>query len=165
MRRYTLLAVATTLLMAGCETISRDVTDSHELIASGWIKGAIYEAKQPVFLLYDRVNKRHLIARSNANHVSARSSYQCWTFFELPRSLQQYESNPGKWPEIVGLLPAGTKLRFDSAYNHGRLDWSLYDLDMRASIEDGSGLFVNLACVSIPSRNGRQWVRDEAWLR
>ena len=165
MRRYALLAVAITLLVAGCETISRDVTDSHELATSGWTKGAIYEVNQPVFLLHDQFNKRYLIARSNANHVSAHSSYQCWTFLDLPRSLQRYESEPERWPQIVRVLPTGTKLRFDSAYNHGNLDWSLYDLDLRASIEDGSGLSVNLACVSTPSANGKQWIRDATWLR
>ena len=159
-----LFAVAVILLLLGCETISRDVTDSHETATSGWTKNAVYETVQPIFLIYDRFNNKYLIARSNADHVHASSYYQCW-LFTLPRNLQQYQSKPSQWPEIVRVLPAGTKLRFDGAYNHGQLDWNLYDLDVRASIEDGSELSVNLACVSTPSLNGQQWERDSAWLR
>lgn len=159
-----LFILATTLLLVGCETVSRDVTDSSETLASGWKKGAVYELVQPVFLIYDRFNNNHLIARSNADHVHARSAYGCW-LFTLPRNLQEYEAQPNKWTEIVRVMPAGTKLRFDRAYNHGHLDWNLYHLDIRASVEDMSGLSVNLACVSTPTRNGQQWKRDEAWLR
>ena len=165
MSRHTLVFVfTTTLAVVGCALVSRDVTDSREMVASGWIKGRLYEASQPLFLVFDRFNNRYLVARSNANHVPPRSAYQCWAF-TLPRNLQEYELHPSHWPEIVRILPSGTKLRFEQAYNHGAVDWSLYDLDIRASLEDGSKLSVNLACVSTPASNGVQWQRDEAWLR
>ena len=158
------LAIASALLLFGCETISRDVTGSRETTASGWTKDATYETVQPMFLIYDRFNKQYLIARSNADHVQERSAYGCW-LFTLPRNLQEYQAQPSQWPEIVRVLPAGTKLRFEGTYNHGSLDWNLYHLDVRASLQDGSKLSANLACVSTPSSNGQQWIRDEAWLR
>jgi hypothetical protein len=144
--------------------LSYDATDSPEIASSGWTTGAIYEAAKPLFLLHDRFNSKYYVARSNAEHLPARMAHQCWTF-TLPRNLQQYESDPSKWPDIVRVLRPGTKLRFVQAHNHGALDWSLYNLDLGAVIEDDPAFLVNLACVSRPSSGGTRWLRDDKWLR
>jgi hypothetical protein len=79
--------------------------------------------------------------------------------------LKEYEANPSQWPGIVRILPIGTKLRFVQAYNRGALDWSLYNLHIRAITDDNPKVLVELACVSRPASGGTRWLRDEQWVR
>jgi len=163
--RCPILALVTANTLVACTTLaSRDVTESPRIAESGWHKGTVYEATKPLFLLHDRGRGTYLLARSNADDKPLNLAYQCWSF-TLPRDLRQYELQPGRWPEIERVLPAGTKIRFDSAYQHGAVDWTLYDLDLRAVLVDNPMISVNLACVSTPDSQARWWRRDAAWLR
>lgn len=170
MRRTSVKIALTLLAVAGCaELTSRDATEEPSLIASGWSRDAVYETALPVFLIQDPLDKTHFIARSNADDLHPRMVHGCFRF-HLPRNLAEYQSDASRWPDIVGVLPSGTKIRFLQAYNRGwesrrTLDWNLYALELRGETIAAPPLQVNLWCVSRPNKSGTLWLRDPEWLR
>ena len=66
-----------------------------------------------------------------------------------PRSMDEYRSDPARWPKIRGILPAGTRVRLDRIEHHrypGLEDW----YEVTGTIESGDfrGREVNLGFIS-----------------
>lgn len=75
-----------------------------------------------------------------------------------PRSMDEYRSGPGRWPRIVGILPAGTPIGLGRIEHHGYPgleDWC----EITGTIESGEflGREVDLALVSSGVAGSRMW--------
>ena len=83
-----------------------------------------------------------------------------------PRSMDEYRSDPGRWPRIRGILPAGTRIRLDRIEHRtypGLEDW----YETTGIIESGEfrGREVNLAFISSRVGDTRMHRLDPAELR
>ena len=83
-----------------CTIVPSDITSSNKVIEAGWLKNTTYMTTRPIFLIYDELNKRHYISRSNADHLPKIIGHQCGST-SLPRSINEYLNNPGNWRHII----------------------------------------------------------------
>jgi hypothetical protein len=164
--RPLLLAVFLGGTSAACSQLfSGDVTDSRDVRAAGWEKATIYLTVRPTFLLYGNLENRYWLSRSNVDHLSKVLAHQCGPF-SLPRSLDEYEKNPGKWPHIVRVVPVNSRVRFDQAYSFGfPYGGEPAGRTVRGTLlEAQAPTPVDLTCVAIPDGKSPQWRRDDTWL-
>lgn len=73
-----------------------------------------------------------------------------------PSTIEEYRANPGRWPRIQGVLPAGTRVRLVGVERHGYPgleDW----FEVSGVIESGEfrGREVNLGFVSSRASGSR----------
>ena len=142
-----------------------DVTNSREVKTAGWDKGGIYLTVRPTFLVYSNTENRYWLSRSNADHLPKILAHQCGPF-SLPRNLEEYEKAPKEWPHVLRVVPAGSKLRFDQAYNFGfPYGGELAGRTVRGTLFGSDEATVTLTCIAIADTQTNQWRRDENWLR
>ncbi|MET0068508.1 MAG: hypothetical protein ABW096_00610 [Candidatus Thiodiazotropha sp.] len=161
---FHLLLIAIVVALVGCAIIPGDITTSNAVVESGWKKGSIYETVKPVFLVHDEYNKRYYVARSNADHLRTKLAHQCGSTI-VPRSISEYENNQDDWRHIEKVLPIGSKIRFEQAYNLGGLDAGLNSLVLRGVLLGAVPLSVYLDCIAIVDYKSKRLLRDSAWLK
>ena len=110
-------------------------------IGTDYVPGAVY------VLLNDRyLDTQQGWPRAQLVIVASPHSY---LYGVAPRSMEEYRSNPARWPKIRGILPAGTRIRLDRIEHHqypGLEDWYV----ATGTIESGEfrGREVNLGFIS-----------------
>lgn len=124
--------------------------------------GTDYRQGEVYVLLYDRYLDSPPTKRLDVIVPSPLS----YDYGMAPRSMDEYRSNPGRWPRIVGILPAGTRIRLDRIEHHrypGLEDW----YEITGTIESGEflGREVDLAFVSSGVAGSRMWRLNPEELR
>ena len=128
-----------TLLAACSSTVVDPGTPAG--LGTDYVQGAVY------LLLHDRyLDTPQGWPRPPFVIVASPHSYP---YGASPRSMDDYRSNPGGWPKIRGILPAGTRIRLDRIERHrypGLETW----YTATGTIESGEfrGVEVNLAFIS-----------------
>ncbi len=61
---------------------------------------------------------------------------QCAGLYSAPNSITEYQEKPGDWPEVVGIVSAGTQLKCKMLRKHGTLMWGS-SITIFAEILDG----------------------------
>ncbi len=109
MRRTTIgsiLALGT--LLAACS--GTPVLDPKDTAATDYRPGATYELLRDRFLEHQGwppgVAPPEIVAQSVAYPQNG------------PASVAEYRAGPGRWPRIVGVLPAGTRVRLEAVVRH-----------------------------------------------
>ena len=80
--------------------------------------------------------------------------------------MDAYRADPGRWPKILGILPAGTRVRLDRIERHrypGLEDW----YEAVGTLQDGpfAGRKVNLGFISASVGDSRMLRVNPAELR
>lgn len=61
---------------------------------------------------------------------------QCAGLYSVPETTAEYKENPGNWPEVVGIVNAGTQIKCKMLRKHGTLMWGS-SITIFAEILDG----------------------------
>lgn len=126
-------------LLGGCVNVKEDIT-LNRAYHTDYVAGKVYRTKQPVFI---QVLDRQRVLR-RAGDADAR----------VPPTVESYwKKGRAIWPEIIGVLETGTKLRINRiirTYN-GEIGNTFYVL---AEVMDGinRGLEVDLGMISLEYR-------------
>lgn len=150
-------AAALCLLIAACSSIVEQSSVGPE--ATDYLPGAVY------VLLHDRYVEylgwpvgigRPVVVASPVNYVPGTG----------PSSTEEYQTDPGRWPHIAGVLPAGTRLRFQRIERH-RYPMLEHWFEACAVVEDGEfrGRAVDLTRISAQAPNSRMLRSDPGELR
>jgi hypothetical protein len=86
------------------------------------------------------------------------ASPHSYDYGEQPQSMDQYRSDPERWPKLRGIVTAGTRIRLDRIEHHrypGLEDW----YEITGTIESGEfqGSKVDLAFISSGVPGSRMW--------
>jgi len=107
------------MAVAACSTTIVDVSDRADA-ATEYVPGAIYVT----------LNDRYLDSRQGwpAGRVPPVivASPHSYGYPDAPRTTSDYLANPGHWPKILGIVPAGTRIRLKQVEHHkypGLDDW------------------------------------------
>lgn len=152
LNRRTAASMVAAVLVTAIAACSSTVVDlgSESGLGTDYRQGEVY------VLLHDRyLDSPQVRASTPLVIVPSPHSYP---YGEAPQSMDEYRSNPGRWPKISGILPAGTRIRLDRIEHHqypGLEDW----YEIRGTIESGEfrGREVDLAFVSSGIAGSRMW--------
>jgi hypothetical protein len=150
-------AAALCLLVAACSSIVEQSDGGPE--EADYVPGAVY------VLLHDRYLEylgwpvgigRPVVVASSVSYVPGTG----------PSSIEEYQTDPARWSHIAGVLPAGTRLRFQRIERHRYPmleDW----FEAYAVVEDGEfrGRAVDLTRISAQVPNSRMLRSDPGELR
>lgn len=124
------LFLEVTILM-GCAYLQNageyenDVTNKTKA-GSGFANTALYKTKVALYLRDKKRTKSSWVA---AIQIYSRPKYDLeYEIVDEYPSLEQYRRNPQKWPDILGVLDAGTQMQCTKILEQGTLLWdgSLY---------------------------------------
>jgi len=144
------------VLLAACTSTS-DLSRA-ERAATDYVPGAVYVLQHDRYLEYQGsppgVGRPAIVASSVIY------------FRDGPSSIGEYRAEPARWPRILGVLPAGTRLRFARIERHGYPmleDW----YEACAVVEDGEfrGREVELVRISAGAPDSRMPRIDPQELR
>jgi len=126
-------------LLGACMSVEEDITHNHAY-HTNYVAGRTYRTKQPAFV---QVLDQQRVLRAGGSGDA-----------RVPPTVESYwRTGREAWPEIVGILEAGTKLRIDRiirTYN-GEVGNTFY---VFAKVMDGPnrGLEVDLSMISLEYR-------------
>ena len=108
---------------------NKDVTQKEEYWG-GYKFGQRYELLMDVFLEQVKDWSERLVLTPPGQ------LHQCAGLYSAPETVSEYKENPGGWPEVVGIVSAGTQLKCKMLRKHGTLMWGS-SITIFAEILDG----------------------------
>ena len=127
----------------------KDVSKKKE-VWIGYAKGETYMLRHDIFLEKIDISKNRMYAAVPPRELTYG---QCMLLYSAPVSVEKYYTEPDKWPEIMGILKAGTTIQLDKVLKHGALLWGS-SYTTFAVIKDGpfTGISVDIADISFPKK-------------
>lgn len=132
-----------------------DVSEKGELW-SGYAKGQCFVLRHDIFLEKIDISQNRMYAAVPPTELTC-GNYML--LYSAPVSIEVYHKEPDKWPEIVGILKAGTRIQCDKLLKSGTLMWP-GSYVLLATIKNGpfTGKSVDISDISFAKRINNQWL-------
>ena len=127
----------------------KDVSKKKE-VWGGYAKGETYMLRYDIFLEKIDISKNRMYAAVPPRELTYG---QCMLLYSAPASVEEYHTESDEWPDITGILKAGTIIQLDKVLKHGALLWGS-SYTTFAVIKDGpfAGISVDISDISCPQQ-------------
>jgi hypothetical protein len=133
----------------------KDVSKKKE-VWGGYAKGAIYTLRQDMFLI--RIDKSENRMYAVVPSRQLKNQHCIRGYYSSPASIEAYHADPQQWPEIEGILKAGTTIQLDKILKHGAWLWGSSYTTFAVIMDDPfSGISVDISDISYPRKNNDEY--------